>query len=659
MRKYWFSLLFLFLFLSVVPGREATVAQEIAYLRSDRLGITHISAANRPIPPERYQQALDLGAGWNRWPIYWQWVQLTPDTWEWSGYDQQVTDDLNHGLKINAILIGKPPFLEQSDSVPGINEPIFSDGSDIPGVGKAFSPENPWVYFVWQAVNRYKPGGLLSQQADIPPGAGIRVWEVWNEPDFEMFWQGGSLDYARLLKVTYIVTKMADPNAQVMIGGLLYPDGGNLLAEVLNSYVEDPQRDANNWYLDLVAIHSYGDPSRSGWLTIYVRETLRAFNLDRPIWLNETGVPVWDDYPGPVWAPDSNNRATLDQQAWFFIQSAAYAWSEGADKVILHQLYDDCGDQPPGTDFPPHNGNLCTDTGLCYGDAHGIFRNPPSAQCFTQHPQPGTARPLAEAYRLTAQVFGTESFDRGDSNTADSRFTVITFERPRTNERVSVMWNRTTTPQQLEYPAVGSNGALLSIGSFAVVQPDAEGIYRIDLPPALPDSDLSTTTEDETVAIGGKPFILIEPIAGAIPIIQAPPGSGPDDTGILPTPVPPPPTLPPPTAAPVVDAASPQVTVNPLPTNSPNSFTVSWQGTDDTGIEMYIVWVRVNRTEWRPWLETTETSATYTGSDGDRVEFAAWALDIAGNWSENVPLQVQAFTNIGEAGAGQSFRGDG
>ena len=49
------------------------------------------------------------------------------------------------------------------------------------------------------------------------------------------------------------------------------------------------------------------------------------FGIDKPIWLNESGVSVGDDYPGPVCEPDSLYRATMSEQADFIIQSAFYA----------------------------------------------------------------------------------------------------------------------------------------------------------------------------------------------------------------------------------------------------------------------------------------------------------------------------------------------
>lgn len=650
-------------------------ADDDDHIRADRLGIAHISTASDLTPIERYQQALLLGAGWNRWPLYWNWVQPAANVWDWTDYDRQVRYDLAHGLQINAILLGIPDFYGDGDSIQGLHEPIFFDGTDDPAPGKAINPANPWARFVYAAVNRYQPGGELAAEADLPPGAGIRVWEVWNEPDLEDFWRGGVQDYARMLKVAYITVKQADPQAQVMFGGLLYPTQRNFMARVLNIFANDPQADDFNWYFDIAAVHSYADPWRSGWLVLYVRQTMIEFGLRRPIWLNETGVPVWDDYPGPVWQPLSPARASSEQQAHYLIQSAVYAWAEGAEKVFFHQLYDDCGDQPAGTDFPVHNGELCDPTDatvLCAGDAHGMFRNVTGSVCFSQHPAPGTPRPVTRAYRLLAEVFGREPFEAARRQPfIEDRFATFVFERPHSGQRITVMWNRSVRPGTLRLPAAGQNGQLISLDGQFLALPDIDGAYSIPLPPADPQQvptrqAVTAATSDDNdngeaaesvpgwLPIGGAPYILIEQVGGQVTpisvnldVLDVPPPAA----VIADAPTQPPPR---PTTDPALDTRPPIASVLELPAISEPTFTVSWRGIDDSGIAGYLIWVRVDGGDWQPWLETPpdavelQTSAIYTGTPGSTYDFAAWAVDLAGNWSENVNLRPQATTRIRE-----------
>jgi hypothetical protein len=487
-----------------------------SYLRSARFGINHISGPETITPDERYQKALELGAGWNRWPLYWNRVETDSGVWDWSDYDRLVADDLAHGLGIDAILLGMPDFHRDDQQPVGLQEPIFSDGTDAPRAGKTINANNTWAEFVWQAVTRYRPGGDWARETGQPDGAGIRLWEIWNEPDFSLFWKSSIGDYARLLKTAYIVAKWVDPEAQVMFGGMLFNTNNNWLAWVLAIFEDDPQHEEFNWYMDAVALHSYSYPWRSGWLVNWVDQTLKAYNLKRPIWVNESGVPVWDDYPGPTWAKtpaEHQLRATSQQQADFFIQSTAYALAEGAAVVFYHQLYDDCGNQPGGTDFAPDAGPTC-EGGICFGDTFGLYRNPPDAACFRQHPEPDTPRPSAAAYRLATQIFGTGTLRNPLVRTLENRATVITFDRPERGERIYVMWNTTLDAATLNLPMGKGAGALYQMDSHQLSFPDSAGIVALELPPATCDYFPFLQSIDIT-AIGGTPLILVGPLPAA------------------------------------------------------------------------------------------------------------------------------------------------
>lgn len=655
------------LLISTLIFRMASAQSIDGYLRMPRLGITFISSAQHPADESRYRNALLLGAGWNRWPLYWNDVE-SGSGYDWSAYDALAQDDLEHGLRINAILLGIAPAHNEGGSIRGLHAPIFSDGSDDPGAGKTPNPANPWASFVHAAVMRYKPGGALASQRGWQPGWGITIWEAWNEPDLTMFWTAGVTDYARLLKVTYLAAHQADPGAQVMFGGLAYvnPDVSDWLAQTLAIIAQDPARQAHNWFMDIVAVHNYTNARRSGWVVARARQRLNDYGLNRPIWLNESGVPVWDDYPGPTWTsnlPDERAlRATMPQQAAFIIQSTALAWAAGADVVFYHQLYDDCGNQPSGTDFPPNSGDICSSS-ACWGDAHGLYRNDRANVCFRQSPQPGTPRPVAGAFYRLAQIFAGSSFGDGRVVNINGRATAVAFNRLTSGvvtERIYVFWNHTTSRQVVEVPASGGSALLYTMDNRDYTVSPADGEYQVGLDasggsPYIPFGDSN--------AVGGSPVIMVEQVApgaalvdpallhleGMEPAPRVTPsveaiGEG-ANFGDFSTAVPAAPT-PRPTTDPAVDIQPPVASVLPLPDTSPPTFTVQWGGRDDGGIASYLVWARENESSWEPWLETSETQADYTGQPGSRYEFAVWAVDLAGNWSASTELVAQAATRV-------------
>lgn len=630
---------------------EILLSQD-SYIRSDRLGITFISSIDSYNNPDRYKNALLLGAGWNRWPLYWNRVEVAPDQWDWSDYDKLVDSDLRNRLSINAILLGRPEFRADGAIIQGIWEPIFATGSDTPREGVGINPNNHWAKFVFEAVSRYKPDGILAKQQRWRSGQGVSVWEVWNEPDFAPFWQGSVQAYARMLKTAYIVIKMVDPDAQVMMGGLLYASGDNWLAQTLAVFQNDGLREQYNWFMDVVAIHSYDDPWRSAWLTLYAKQSLTAYGLKRPIWVNESGVSVWNDYPGPVWANNPADRirlATAEQQAYYFIMSTAYAWSEGADKVFFHQLYDDCGNAPAGTDFPPNNGEICA-SGACFGDAFGIYRNPNDSVCFSQHPFGGTARPIANAYRLIAEIFGREDFTNGSVDDIDGKVTVISFERPRTQERILVIWNRTFEPIQFPLTKASNSASMYTLNGTQTITPDADGYYFFELKPAT-DFNFPDVEAERITAIGGEPIIVVEPIQDGInptpaDLVLDPVGDGAFRPTVEPqigAVIAPPARA---TLSPDDDVTPPVPSMQALPATSFPIFTVNWGATDDGEVLNYFVWVRIDGGEWLPWLQTTATQSDYAGESGSTYEFSVWAQDAGGNWSSNTDLEPLTQTRV-------------
>jgi hypothetical protein len=565
-------LLLVILTVLTAAGRAQETEQAAATHDSPAYGVVFISsaedrAAGGGRTPEslalQYQYGLASGATWNRWPLYWFNIEHSPGVFDWSTQDATVIADVAHGLQINAILLGTPGFYTTDDSTRlsrpprlrpgelsldtaeratplGLFEPIFTDGSDEPGPGKTPNLNNKWAVFVWTAVNRYKPGGELAQANGWPAGVGITHWEMWNEPDLLIFWDASLEDYARLLKVGYLTAKQADPAAVVLFAGLANNFAKiNYYRDVLTIFAADPMAAAHGYYHDILATHSYFHAWKS-WYHVYrAVGAMRDFGLDKPIWLNESGVPAWDDYPGPVWDPQSALRATAAEGADYLIQSAFYALFAGAETIFHFQLYDGCGNQPAGTDFPPHNGELCDANGEyegkpCAGDANGLYRNPTDMSCFTQHPQPGSPRPTLAAFQvLTTHLVDVEPYWRkrpGQPATCPMQQPNgsivmqppqewIAFYRPATEERVVGMWALCDRAETAIIDAVSPDGRALLVYADGQTQPIAavEGRYTVELPPATNRNPFPGQTINPLFPIGGSPVILIEKEVRGLP----------------------------------------------------------------------------------------------------------------------------------------------
>lgn len=572
------------------PEPDEAIGQTVP--QNDRFGLCFVSSAEAPADAGRYAKAVAAGAGWNRWPIYWANVENASGAFDWSAVDRVIASDQANGLRTNAVLLGTPaqyatagqsgvplpqvgkrplplsstaekqPISPASSTPRNLYQPIFSDGTDIPAPGKTINPANPWARFVYAAVSRYTPR--------------IRHWEIWNEPDYAFFWNGSVQDYYRLLKVGYIAAKFADPGCTVLLGGLaiyIIPNWLENLLDIMKADTARSQRDANGWYFDVLPLHIYSTSYETYYQVRRVRTLLQKYGLGaKPIWINESGVPVWNDYPGPTWDPTSLYRATMEEQAAYIIQNYAYGFFAGAERILHFQLYDDCGNSPAGTND--------------VGDAYGLYRNPADAICFRSHSAPNSPRPSYKAYQLAATYLnGAIPLWRRNPQGDHEQ---IAYYRPDTRERVLFLWATRGSPVVVQVGAVGTQA--MALGQDGAAQPltPANGLYTVMLPAAT-NRNLPDRT---TYMIGGRPIMLVER-----------------------------------------DTTPPVVTMQGLPLYSPTSFTVSWQGTDEgSGVAAYDVFVSVDGGPMLLWLQNTQaTSATYTGVPGHSYGFAARGVDRAGN----------------------------
>lgn len=493
-----------------------------------RLGLNFVSSAEAPANATRYQHAADLNPAINRWPFYWYGIEThpitQPRTFDWSKIDANVIADTQHGLSIDAILLGTPPDLATAGSALaprpkigdglrvlenristngpasissvasppiGLYTGIFANGiitDDVPG--KPINPDNRWAYFVNATVNRYKPGGTLAHAQGWLSTTGIAHWEIWNEEDLDFFFSGTITDYARLLKVAYLSAKFADPQAEIVFGGMAHFEKSGWLNDVLNIIATDPLSITYHGYMDAVASHSYSWAWQTFGYLYQDRVRLAAFGLNAVrLWLTETGLPICDDAPGP--ACPSDFRGSPNEQADYLIQSLTYAQWLDAETVIWFQLYDDNGNGCPGF------------------DAFGLVRNLATAPCNANN---GSTRSAYDTYKVFRnQVLGSVPYWR-KRPTANQE--LIAFKRTDTGQRVVVMWARSNVTETVVLSATSSSAQLVfPNGSIQSIFP-ISGVYTITLPAA---TNYSSATNDGSAAIGGDPRILIESDPDATP----------------------------------------------------------------------------------------------------------------------------------------------
>lgn len=135
---------------------------------------------------------------------------------------------------------------------------------------------NEFGIFITQLVNRFKDR--------------IKTWELWNEPDISIYWQGTVKEFAEFIKIGADAVKKADPSAKVVLGGLAYDP--YFLLHLFRDYGLSP-------YIDIVNCHNYYET----WhrhsienITEYINEIsniIWRYGNNQSLWMAEVGYSTF------------------------------------------------------------------------------------------------------------------------------------------------------------------------------------------------------------------------------------------------------------------------------------------------------------------------------------------------------------------------------
>jgi hypothetical protein len=197
-------------------------------------------------------QVVDAGVHWVRVGVF-PWdkiepVRTEPPTYRWHEVDERsLLNAADEGLEIIATIQFTPEWAQGYGGY--YCGPIRDENLD------------EFAQFLEAVVSRYS----------VPP-YNVRYWELGNEPDIDPrlasprqvygCWGDesdehyGGRYYAEMLKVAYPAMKRADPEAQVMIGGLLMdrPAGGK---DTSPRFLEGILEGGGGPYFDILSFHAY------------------------------------------------------------------------------------------------------------------------------------------------------------------------------------------------------------------------------------------------------------------------------------------------------------------------------------------------------------------------------------------------------------------
>lgn len=218
-----------------------------------------------------------------RLPFYWYEIEPHPGEYDFGSVDDVVGNAAEHGIRVLPFVYGSPSWATGNVAIPPLH---------------VKAARTAWAAFLGRLVQRYGSDGDFWQgRAKRLP---IRRWQVWNEPNFLLFWRPrpSPVDYARLLRLSARAIRGADRRATIVAAGVAPVEAGITPWVFLRRMykVRGVRRD-----FDVVALHPYAPHVR--WVDQQirlVREVMaRAGDSRKPLQLTEIGVASAGRYPNP------------------------------------------------------------------------------------------------------------------------------------------------------------------------------------------------------------------------------------------------------------------------------------------------------------------------------------------------------------------------
>lgn len=316
-------------------------AQATNALDESIFGIETLSA--RIVDTEVIDRASTLGASWIRLnTLSWRSIQEHPESeYTWSGEEVGIfRNELLSAAEANLI-----PMAIVDDY------PYWATGQE--NSCAAIQPDyfDKYARFMQAVVQRYKdpPYNVkyweLGNEVDIDPSlvAPNNPFGCWGDKDDPYY---GGEQYGEMLKVVVPAIKQVDPEAQVMIGGLLLdrpetniPGRGNP-----EKFFEGILRSGAGESFDIVAFHAYpwyggrnvdGDLADSRWDQLggatlgkakFLRDVMERYDVDKPLFLNEGSLLTYQSSHGEQFYQTQGDHIVRVGVRALFTDIQAFCW---------------------------------------------------------------------------------------------------------------------------------------------------------------------------------------------------------------------------------------------------------------------------------------------------------------------------------------------
>jgi hypothetical protein len=142
---------------------------------------------------------------------------------DWSTVDPTVRAVAEAGLNVLPFIAVAPEWAVSYEGIGGGSKAPVS----LPV--QTAAQREAWREFLRRAVFRYGPGGSFWAENPLLPERPIRIWQIWNEPNFKYFAARPSpSQYGKLVLQSYADLRSADSGARIVLGGMFgEPAGGS------------------------------------------------------------------------------------------------------------------------------------------------------------------------------------------------------------------------------------------------------------------------------------------------------------------------------------------------------------------------------------------------------------------------------------------------
>ncbi len=297
------------------------------------------------MPTARVKQLNDLGANWVRYFTF-DWSKIeptrtTPATYDWSQVDEAgLAMAWSSGMTVIPIVKFTPTWAQKWEGMfcGPPSESALDEFAQFLGAVAARYSQPPFNIHYWEIGNEVD----MPYQSSSPDNV-FGCWGDWNDPYF-----GGEY-YGKALRQVTPAIKAADPQAKVLIGGLLLecdpdnpPEGKDC---AISRFLEGVLREGGGPYFDIVSYHSYAAyfvrriNEEYYWLNKgmfydkidYINRILNKYGQGgKPLFLTEVSILCDERYPGCDPLSDDFLSRQADYVYWAYVRG----WAAGLRGVI-------------------------------------------------------------------------------------------------------------------------------------------------------------------------------------------------------------------------------------------------------------------------------------------------------------------------------------